>query len=237
MIDFDALLALQAHDTSLDQLRHRHEHLPERAEIVELAAAGVAQEAMAVDALEQQQELQQQERRFEDEASTIEAKAASENTRLYSGTITANKELQDIQTEIESLHRRQAELEDEALKLMELLVPVNEQVAADAVKASEIAEASRAATALLAKTEREIAAAIETAISEREQIAAGINEPLLITYEKVRVQGQGVAVSRLLGDTCDGCHLGLAAVELDRVRHEPSDVLVFHEECGRIIVR
>jgi len=237
MIDFDALLALQAHDTSLDQLRHRHEHLPERAEIVELAAARVAQEAVAVDALEQQQELQQRERRFEDEASTIEAKAASENTRLYSGTVTGNKELQDIQTEIESLHRRQAELEDEALSLMELLVPVNEQVAADATKAAEIAAASSAATELLATTEQEIDAAIETAISERVQIAAGINDALLTTYEKVRVQGQGVAVSRLVGDTCDGCHLGLAAVELDRVRHEPSDVLVFHEECGRIIVR
>jgi len=237
MIDFDALLALQAHDTSLDQLRHRHEHLPERAEIVELAAASVAQEAAAVEALEQQQELQQRERRFEDEASTIEAKAASENTRLYSGTITGNKELQDIQTEIESLHRRQAELEDEALVLMELLVPVNEQVAVDATKAAEISAASHAATELLATTEQEIAAAIETAISERVQIAAGINEALLTTYEKVRVQGQGVAVSRLVGDTCDGCHLGLAAVELDRVRHEPSDVLVFHEECGRIIVR
>ncbi|MGZ0229623.1 MAG: zinc ribbon domain-containing protein [Acidimicrobiales bacterium] len=237
MIDFDALLALQAHDTRLDQLRHRHEHLPERAEIVELAAARVAQEAAAVDALEQQQELQQRERRFEDEASTIEAKAASENTRLYSGTVTGNKELQDIQTEIESLHRRQAELEDEALSLMELLVPVNEQVAADATKAAEIAAASSAATELLATTEQEIDAAIETAISERVQIAAGINDALLTTYEKVRVQGQGVAVSRLVGDTCDGCHLGLAAVELDRVRHEPSDVLVFHEECGRIIVR
>jgi predicted nucleic acid-binding Zn-ribbon protein len=237
MIDFDALLALQAHDTSLDQLRHRHEHLPERAEIVELAAASVAQEAAAVEALEQQQELQQRERRFEDEASTIEAKAASENTRLYSGTITGNKELQDIQTEIESLHRRQAELEDEALVLMELLVPVNEQVAVDATKAAEISAASHAATELLATTEQEIAAAIETAISERVQIAAGIDDALLTTYEKVRVQGQGVAVSRLVGDTCDGCHLGLAAVELDRVRHEPSDVLVFHEECGRIIVR
>ena len=237
MIDFDALLALQAHDTSLDQLRHRHEHLPERAEIVELAAAALAQEAASVDALEQQQELQQRERRFEDEASTIEAKAASENTRLYSGTITGNKELQDIQTEIESLHRRQADLEDEALELMELLVPVNQQVAADAAKAAEISAASHAATERLAATEHEIAAAIETAVSERVQIAAGIDDALLTTYEKVRVQGQGVAVARLVGDTCDGCHLGLAAVELDRVRHEPADVLVFHEECGRIIVR
>jgi predicted nucleic acid-binding Zn-ribbon protein len=120
---------------------------------------------------------------------------------------------------------------------MELLVPVNKQVAADAANAAEITAASRAATELLATTEQEIDAAIETAISERVQIAAGINEALLTTYEKVRVQGQGVAVSRLVGDTCDGCHLGLAAVELDRVRHEPSDVLVFHEECGRIIVR
>lgn len=237
MIDFDALLDLQAHDTTLDQLRHRHEHLPERAEIVELASAAVAQKVSAAEALEQQQELQRQERRFEDEAGTIEAKATSENDRLYSGTVTGNKELQDIQTEIKSLRRRQGELEDEALELMELLEPVNALVAEHDVKADEIAAASVAATERLAATEQEIADEIATAIAERAELAAGIEEALLATYEKIRVQGRGVAVSRLVGNTCDGCHLGLAAVELDRVRHEAADVLIFHEECGRILVR
>jgi predicted nucleic acid-binding Zn-ribbon protein len=45
-----------------------------------------------------------------------------------------------------------------------------------------------------------------------------------------------VAVARLVGNHCDGCHLTLPAMELDRIRHLPEDELVTCEQCGRILV-
>ena len=47
----------------------------------------------------------------------------------------------------------------------------------------------------------------------------------------------GVAVARLVGSHCDGCHLTLPAMELDRIRHLPEGELVTCEQCGRILVR
>ena len=47
----------------------------------------------------------------------------------------------------------------------------------------------------------------------------------------------GVGAARLVGPSCTGCHLTLPAQELDRIRREPPDALVFCDQCGRILVR
>ena len=47
----------------------------------------------------------------------------------------------------------------------------------------------------------------------------------------------GVAVARLVGKTCQGCHLQLSAVEIDRIRRLDVDELVHCEACGRLLVR
>ena len=56
------------------------------------------------------------------------------------------------------------------------------------------------------------------------------------TYERQRARLEGVAVARLVGGRCDGCHLTLPAVELDRIRHESAGTLEYCEQCGRILV-
>ncbi len=60
---------------------------------------------------------------------------------------------------------------------------------------------------------------------------------LLAAYEGLRPQLDGVAIARLQGSTCQGCHLGLAAYEVERLRQEPADTIVHCPECGRILVR
>ena len=56
-------------------------------------------------------------------------------------------------------------------------------------------------------------------------------------YDALRSQLGGVAVARLAGATCQGCHLALSAVEVDRIRKLPVDEPVHCEECGRLLVR
>ncbi len=67
-------------------------------------------------------------------------------------------------------------------------------------------------------------------------MAAGIDAELLARYEQLRHELGGIAVARLVGTNCGGCHLTLSAVELDRIRHEPGDAVVLCEECGRLLV-
>jgi predicted nucleic acid-binding Zn-ribbon protein len=56
-------------------------------------------------------------------------------------------------------------------------------------------------------------------------------------YERLRAKLDGVAVARLEGDLCLGCHVSLPAMEVDAIRHAPPDVVAVHEDCGRILVR
>jgi uncharacterized protein len=237
MIDLDVLLDVQRHDTRADQVRHRRESLPERDELIRIASGLAELKSAEEEIAGRRHELARREKRFEDEAALVESKARAENDRLYSGTVANPKELQAIEAEIVSLKRRQTELEDEAIVLMEEIEPVDAELADLAARTAALVAAQNAARERLATGEAEAEAELTVVLEERAALAASLDASLLETYEKVRTQQQGVAVSRLVGNTCDGCHLGLSAVELDRVKHAPADVLVYHEECGRILVR
>ena len=59
----------------------------------------------------------------------------------------------------------------------------------------------------------------------------------MTAYESLRADLGGVAVARLIGSTCDGCHLDLSAVAFDRVKKLPDDAVVTCDQCGRLLIR
>ncbi len=83
------LLDVQDHETHLDQLRHRRAKLPERGEITRLEneIAGLNSELAGVAAV--LDDLGRQQRRLEDDAAAVEAKASGVNATLYGGTVTS----------------------------------------------------------------------------------------------------------------------------------------------------
>src|SRR4051812_5799184 len=124
MGSFDQLLALQACDTTLDQLRHRQETLPERDQLRAARATLSEVEAPEAGVSGERPEGARLQKRLEDEAAAVEAKAVEVNRKLYSGTITAPKELQAFQEDEASLRRHQATIEDKVLEQMELAEPL-----------------------------------------------------------------------------------------------------------------
>src|SRR5690606_19151813 len=100
-IPLDALLDLQAHDTKADQHKHRRANLPERAELASAERDLAAVDAEIARITAERDVLVREQKRIEAEAETVESKARTEDARLYSGTVTAAKELQAIQDEIE----------------------------------------------------------------------------------------------------------------------------------------
>ncbi len=73
-------------------------------------------------------------------------------------------------------------------------------------------------------------------VAEREGLAEGLPGELLATYERLRTRLGGVAVARLEGGHCLGCHLALPATEVDAFRRAATGTVFIHEECGRILV-
>ena len=83
----------------------------------------------------------------------------------------------------------------------------------------------------------ELNSLIAKTADERMKLVPQIDTVLVETYEKIR-QGQGgVGAALLIGNKCDGCHLKINAIELERIKTLADDDVLRCEECRRILVR
>ena len=237
MADLHRLLEVQERDTALDQLTHRRDTMPERAALAARRKEITALDAELTDVQGKLTELARGQKRIEDDVAAIDAKTATETKKLNSGTITAPREIQALSEEINALGRRKRVLEDDELELMEQAEPLG----ADAERLAATREAAAAdaerLTGVIAEQEAVIDAELATERAARDVAAAEVPADLVQRYEKLRAKLGGVAVARLEGDLCTGCHVRLPAMEVDVIRHSPADEVITHEDCGRILVR
>ncbi|CAN5740019.1 N/A [soil metagenome] len=236
MSGLESLLDVQAHDTRADQLRHRLDHLPERDALAQRRAALEAVVGSEVAATEQRNGLIREQKRLEDEIAALDAKTVEVDRTLYSGAVNAPRELQALQDELGALARRKGQLEDQELEIWERLEPVDAELARLTGERASHETALADIGAALAAAEQGAGDELTEVVAARATAAEPVPADLLGTYEKLRRSLGGVGVARLTGTTCGGCHLGLSAVEVDRIRSEPPDSLVFCEECSRILV-
>ena len=159
-----------------------------------------------------------------------------DKTRLDAGQVSSPRELENLQSEIASLARRQSDLEEIVLDVMERQETAElrrkaltqEQVAL-AQQSDEVAARRDAALA-------EIGGQEEKAGSLRARVAADVPGDLLDLYGKLRAQ-HGVGAAALRRGRCEGCHLSLNTVELAHLRAAPPDEVLRCDECRRILVR
>lgn len=237
MDSLEPLLVVQDHDLALDRLRHRHASLPERAEVAAAEADVQALDAEIAERRAPLAELGRTEQRYEDEAQRLSEQADAANAKLYSGEITSPKELQALQADVEQLRRHQASVEEQAIEVMEQREPLEAELAAlearRAVRADELTVGQAALAAAVAEVEAEIAA--EQAV--RDGSTAGLEPAVVTLYERCRANSSSrVGAARLVGHTCQGCHLTVPATEVDALRKAPPGTIAHCDNCGAILV-
>ena len=237
MTSLEQLLVVQAHDTALDQLRHRRATLPER-ELIS-GATGVLRELEApiAETRARRDAVHRDVKRLEDEAEAARDKAKAVDTTMYSGSVTSAKELQAMQADLEQIQHHQRTLEDRELEFMEVQELVDGELG---VLDQQVAQAEAVITrarAVIAEQEAIIDAEIEAEETARSVTAAGVPADLLALYEKCRSANRGAGVAKLIGHTCQGCRLTIPASEVDRIRHAPEGAPASHcDNCGAILV-
>jgi uncharacterized protein len=231
------LLDLQALDARLAQLAHRRASLPELAELDRLAAELAATRAEIVAAETEAADVRREQDKFEADINQVRDRMTRDRQRMDAGAVSSAKELESLQHEVDSLHRRQTELEDGELEVMERLEAVEGRVATLVSRADELSQS-------LADTERRRDASVEelevdraAAQAERDLLAPTIPADLLALYEKLRAQYSGVGAAALRQKRCEGCRLELNATDVGRVRAAEEDDVLRCEECRRILVR
>ncbi len=234
---YEQILAIQAFDLSLRQLAHRVRTHPARQKLADGADRLAELQAQRTEIEERKHDLERQQKRCQDEVATIAARRGDIESKLYGGEVTATKELLALQEESANLLERQGGIEDGELELMEQLDDIAGELAAvDEQRAATDAE-NAAAEVELAEALVELDGEIKATTSQRSEAAVPANAELLASYEELRDLFDGVAVARLVDGSCDGCHIHLSAMAVDRIGKMPEDAVVTCEECGRLLVR
>ena len=231
------LLELQGLDSALDRLRHRRRTLPELAEMARLDGLVDALRDGVVRAETEVSDLAREQLRFEKEIEQVRARRDRDESRLASGAITASKQLQDLEHEVASLKRRQSDLEDSELEVMERAETAQEALAqVTTQRETHLADRAKAEAAAQAAFV-EIDAEVEKTTAARDELAATMPADLLALYEKIRASEGGVGAGEIARGRCGGCRLDLMNNEKAEYRAAPPDEVLRHEECGRILVR
>jgi uncharacterized protein len=237
MAGLDDLLAVQELDTAADVLRHKRDHLPERAALTALENELAALEREAAPMATTRHDIDRAQKVLEDELAILAEKAAGVDRQLYGGNVTNLRELQGLQDEVAALDRRRRQLEDQVLERMVEGEPIDAALEAFATRRAALDADAVSVTAALIEAETAIDGELAVVEAQRAQAAVDIPANLLERYEKLRRGHDGVGVARLDGTRCLGCHLALPAADVEAVRRAPADEPVECPECGRLLVR
>lgn len=236
MSDLETLLALQERDSAIDRLQYRRDNCPERAELAAVLKGISDLDARREDNARRRGRIDAAQREAEADLATANGRIDTLEKQLYAGTVSAAKDLQAMAHEVAMLKERRSGIEDRALEVMEEaeLAGAEEAELSEARQSHETKAAELRAA--IAEVEREIDVEIEEERRRRAEVAGSVPGDLTARYEALRARLGGMAVARLAGGRCEGCHLSLSAVALDRIRHAPEGTIETCEECGRILV-
>jgi uncharacterized protein len=231
------LLELADLDMELARLGHRRRALPENAELDQLTARGAEVRDEMTRADTELSDLDREQARAERDVEQVRVRIDKDQQRLDAGKVSNARELESLQSEILSLRRRQSDLEEVVLELMERREAAQArrdaaEAGTEAVAAETAAVTSRRDAALAEISEQE-----SKSSSVRASVAASVPAELLALYDRVRAQAGGVGAAKLRRGKCEGCNVSLSTAELNEIRAAAPDEVVRHEECRRILIR
>jgi uncharacterized protein len=231
------LLDLADLDAELGRLDHRRRGLPEHAELSQLEQRDreLRDEVAALEA--SSGDLKREQSKAEADVEQVTTRIARDRSRLDAGQVSSPKELENLQSEIESLLRRQSDLEDVELEVMERRENTESRLAAARDERKKVADDVQSVTARRDEILADLGEQSGKAADGRAAVAAEEPADLIDLYEKLRVQHGGVGAAALRRGQCQGCHLTMNTVDLNAIRAAAPDEVLRCEECRRILVR
>lgn len=230
-----ALLALQDIDSALTAVANRRPRLPELA----------AQRAAAQAVEEHRGRMAAAQARIDAALAAIEsaehaaADLTTKRTRLEAQlkTVIAPREAEALMSQIATINGHRDELDEQELAALD------EQAAGESTLA-ELGEQLPSLEEALAAAEAELQAAVALLDAEEADLrgrrpgaAAELSADEIAAYDRARQHFDGVAIARLEGHRCHGCHLDLSPAEMDAVKSVPAGSLPECPQCGRFLVR
>jgi len=224
------LFRLQQVDRQIDRVRSQLEVIRQTLENdVELQEALKRANAAQTEHYHASQQL----KNLEAEVQAQKIKIEHAESSLYGGTVKNPKELQDLQKDIVSLKKHIVTLEERELEAM-----VQAEKTEDALQSAKTdLELMQARLGnehkKLIEDQTTLTIEIERLTEEREAALGPIDGILLQTYENLRQQKRGVAVTEINDNACSSCGATLNAALQQNARSAKQ--LMNCPSCGRIL--
>ena len=230
------LLAVQDLDTSITQLQHRRAALLETSGLAALEAELAGLESRRADAAGRRAALAETQKSLDEQIAAITERRDLVEKRLYAATSSSSRDLQAMQDEVRHLTDRRSELEELELVAMLDQDPVDAELTELQATMAPIEARVEELRGQVTHDQLEIDAALASAAGSRAAEAAQLPTALADRYETLRARLKGTGAARLIKNHCDGCHLELSSVEVERIRALPPGEVATCEQCGRILV-
>ena len=231
------LLDLQTVDTTLAQLDHRRQTLPQHAAIVRLQNQRAALTSDLVAAETTISDLELEQTKAETDLEPVRERLNRNQVRIANGTVADPKALSSMLEEVNHLKKRISDLEDAELDVMEQLEAA---VASRETLRARMGQLDHELDETIAQRDRQLAmlaGEMGGLRAERADIAPLIPADLLALYDKIGASRGGVAAAELRQRRCTGCQLEINAADLRAFSAAPEDEVLRCEECGRILIR
>jgi predicted nucleic acid-binding Zn-ribbon protein len=230
------LLEIAKLDERLSQLDHKAKSLPEHGEITALEARAKVVGNLIVAAQTECSDIGREVARAEIDVEQVRTRLSRDEVRLNSGQGTP-KELEAMQHEVTTLSRRQAELEEIELEILERLEQSQKYLAESQRETNELNEQKAALEVSRDGALAEIANEASVAKEMRGILASQIDSAFLALYTKISESVKGIGAAELHQRRCQGCRLEINATDISRFREASADEVLRCEECRRILIR
>jgi len=187
------LLELADLDAELSRLEHRRRGLPEHAELGRLEQRDARLRDALASLEAEQSDLRRAQVKAETDVEQVRARIDRDRKRLDAGQVSSPRDLENLQSELASLARRQSDLEEVVLDFMERQEAAQGRRDAAAGERAEIASARAEVTARRDAALAEIGEQAGKAADRRAAVAGQEPPELLALYERMREQHGGVA--------------------------------------------
>jgi predicted nucleic acid-binding Zn-ribbon protein len=230
------LLAVQDLDLSITQLQHRRAALPEALGLSALEAQLAVLDAQRADAASRRVGLADAQQNLETQIATVTERRSAIEQRMYAARGSPARDLQAMDEEVRHLTQRRSELEELELAVMLDLDPIDAELAALSERMTPMEAEAQDLRGQLVSAQAEIDAELVTATETRTAEASNLPAELSDRYEALRARLKGTGAARLKQNRCDGCHLELSSVEVEKIHAMPPGEVATCEQCGRILI-
>lgn len=162
-----------------------------------------------------------------------EEKRDKAKARLYGGTVTAPKELEALEKDIEMLTRQAGELEEKVLEMSYQVEPFREEVQQLRDEVNRLEQELQRVQEEHRTEEEHLKQVLASLEQRRKEALEGIEPPILSRYEQVRSRRGGIGIAKVVEGHCSACGIAVPEFSLRQLR-EPAN-FIYCENCGRIL--